>query len=684
LYEVTDLLWRSTIFDTARVSELAKELEIPRRIARWLCLRGIDTFREGQTWLDVKMPWTLPVDFFQMEQAVQKLWTAVKKHERIAIIGDYDVDGVTSSAIVASTLRALHADWICIIPHRITDGYGISNALVDRALEQGVKLVVTVDNGIRAEEAVAYAVAQGIEVIVTDHHEPANDLPERASAIVHWLYHANPEAARHLSGAGVAWKLCERLMEVTMLSNPEREALTKMHLGFAALGALADIMPLGGENRRLVREGLSALKSLKNPGWLALCDVSRVTAGQLNATTVLWRITPRLNAAGRMDTAKIAFDLLMAEDNEQAVMLAREVEACNEARRSETERVASEAKAMWETFASQHESPGGVVVAGPWNLGVVGIVANKLVEEFALPAIVLSDSGEGILRGSGRAPEGFSLYEALELCEPFLDHFGGHASAIGCGVERERLEAFRTAFSEVAASRSKLQTEEPPAFETIADDYLPLSLVTLETVDWIERFEPFGPGNPEFVFYVGPVEIRQIVPLSGGKHARLVVAEGVHTAELVWFQVPERVLAWKVGAACSLTAKLSVNIWQGTRRPQLVVQDGWLLDRPLVRKHFAVLYRELRERKILSKNDCEVFSEKHQIPDIQALMAVFVELGFAHLTGSAYHVVNEVISCDLREAKTYQIYLHEQHQSHKDDSKIEGTATFFKERDNGF
>jgi single-stranded-DNA-specific exonuclease len=658
---LTDVLWRSTIVDDAKANELACELKIPLKIARWLCVRGIDSVDEGRIWLDAAMPWTAPTDFLHLERAVQKIWTGIQVSKRIAIIGDYDVDGVTSSAILASTLRALHAEWVCLIPHRITDGYGLSKPLVDRAIALGADLIVTVDNGIRAVEAVDYAASLGLEVIVTDHHEPGDNLPEKAAAIVHWLFHANPEHAKRLSGAGVAWKVCTRLLQISSLLDSEKEELARVHLGFAALGALADIMPLCGENRRLVRDGLNALKSLESPGWLALCEVSRVNQERLNATTVLWRITPRLNAAGRMDTAQIAFDLLMSLDAEEAAVLARKVEACNDARRAETERVAKEAKAKWRMLADEHDNPAGVVVAGPWSLGVVGIVANKLVEEFGVPAIVLSDDGDGMLRGSGRAPEGFSLYQALEACAPFLDHFGGHDSAIGCGILRDGLETFRTAFLEAAAGLSTSVTSAmPPSFEPIADDYLPLSLVTLETVDWVERFEPFGPNNPEFVFYVGPVEIRQVVPMRGGKHIRFMVAEGGHTAEIVWFNAPEHALSWKAGQTCSITAKLGENIWQGTRRPQLVVQDGWILDRPLVRADFVVIYRKLRQKGKLTQADCDLLADENRISDIQALMNVFVELGFARLTGSAYHVVDEVIPRDLRDAKTYQTYLRAQ------------------------
>ncbi len=658
---MTDVLWRSSLVEDAKVSEFAKKLNIPKKVARWLFLRGIESVDEARTWLNAAKPWTPPTSFFKLEKAVHSILAAVSAHKRIAIVGDYDVDGITSSAIMATTLRALAADFVCIIPHRIQDGYGLSNQLVDKATAQGASLIITVDNGIRATEAIRYAVSQGVEVIVTDHHEPGEEMPEGPLAIVHWLFHKTPEEAKLLSGAGVAWKLCSHLIQSSLMIDSEKNRLAQIHLGFAALGALADIMPLCGENRRLVREGIRALQNLSSPGWLALCDIAHVERNKLNANTLLWRITPRLNAAGRMDTAKIAYDLLMAEDEEQAVGLAQKVEFCNEVRRTETEKAANEAKEQWLAFSAEQNKLNAVVVSGPWSLGIVGIVANKLVESFSLPAIVFSDTGEQILRGSGRAPEGFSLYNALLECEPFLDHFGGHDSAIGCGVLRTGLEEFRSAFAEVAAGMLDTEISNLSLTDPVADDYLPLSLVTLETVDWVERFEPFGPHNPEFLFYIGPVELKQINTLQGGKHIRLLVAEGSVTAELVWFHPPDQVSSWQPGQMCGLTAKLSANVWRGVRRPQLIVQDGWILDNPLSRSDFAIVYRYIHRTGSLTLEDCEKLTKKHHIQDIQSLMSVFVELGFARLTGSAYHVVDEVTPNDLRESKAYQIHMRSCH-----------------------
>lgn len=269
--------------------------------------------------------------------------------------------------------------------------------------------------------------------------------------------------------------------------------------------------------------------------------------------------------------------------------------------------------------------------------------------------------GESVLRGSGRAPEGFSLYQALEACAPYLHHFGGHASAVGCGVSREGLTSFRQAFLEVAAGFQVTSVSETTGADPLADDYLPLAEATMETVDFVSQFEPFGATNPPLVFYIGPVEIKKITVLKSGKHVRLTVMEGTDTAELIWFQAPTDALRWREGAICGLTVLLQSNYWQGTRRIQLVVQDGWLLHEPYQRVDFTPIYRQLRRQGEISVQTCEQLANQPGRTEIDMMMAVFVELGFAEFAGSAYHVIDEAVPRDLRDSITYQLHLRERH-----------------------
>ena len=449
---MTTPLWRTARVDDALARSIATTHQLPHRVAKWLCIRNIPKERIA-TWLRPESSeWLSPAVFWDMDAAVDRLLTAAAAGERVCIVGDYDVDGVTASAILATTLEALGITWSCLIPHRVEDGYGLSKRLVDQAYALGSTMLVTVDNGIRAHEAIDYAVSLGMDVVLTDHHEPGDTLPESALVTLHWA-RADGSEVRTLSGAGVARKLAEALLR-RGVQGTGAIPLLNWHTGLAALGALADMMPMSVENRKLVKEGLSFLRQCEHPGWRALCHVARVDAQTLSETAVLWSITPRLNAAGRMGTAMVALDLLMSKTDEEAAPLAERIEAWNRERKDDTERVYQEALEQHQALDPSGTSP-VIVVSGAWNLGVAGIAAARLVNATGRPALVFADDGTGLLRGSGRASDGFPLHEVVTQCKDYLVHFGGHEAAIGCAVDKANLEKFRAALCAAAKSYHK-------------------------------------------------------------------------------------------------------------------------------------------------------------------------------------------------------------------------------------
>ncbi|GMA56270.1 single-stranded-DNA-specific exonuclease RecJ [Alicyclobacillus sacchari] len=576
-------LWKAAGVPNEDAACLAERLGLPTRVARWLLARNIVGEDEARRFLFAREAWTDPFDFLDMRGAVDRILAAVRDREQIVIVGDYDVDGVTASAILASELEARGAHWHCIIPERVADGYGLAPPLVERAHQLGGTLIVTVDNGIRAQAALEAAGKIDIDVIVTDHHEPVDELLTSAFAVVHYSRHADPERARALSGAGVAWKLTQAMQAV----DPRRPGSTpaQFHeawlMGLAALGAVSDMMPMRGENRRLVREGLMALRSCQRPGWLLLCERARVDVSKLSVSDISWRIGPRVNAAGRMAHAGTAFSLLMAEQRSQAADLADEIERLNVQRRQATERATQEAIAQVESIYGP--SPDAVVACGEWPLGVVGIVAAKLVNHFGCPAIALAQMEDGLLRGSGRAPAGISLHSAVALCAPYLSHFGGHDAAIGCGLQMTHLADFRIAFARAVADlRAETRDVDAVSSENmIADDYLPLSEHGLELLDWAQRFAPFGPENEPLQLFVGPVEVRQATKLGNGSHLRLRLVEGGVEQDAVWFQVPPLAAARLESGlpqVCAFLVEIEENVWQGRRTAQLLVRRGWVLD----------------------------------------------------------------------------------------------------------
>jgi single-stranded-DNA-specific exonuclease len=652
---VTNVLWQAATVDQTQVDEYSREFHLPPRVARWLCLRNV-TREEVAVWLNPeRADWTNPDDFTDMQRAVHVISDGIRNRVKICIVGDYDVDGVTSSTIVASTLDALGADWTCIIPHRIDDGYGLSVSLVERAHALGCGMIVTVDNGIRAVEAIQVAVQLGMRVVLTDHHEPGDTLPTSASAIVHWMKSESEETAL-LSGAGVSWKLATALLDgvpAGQLGPEFLQALRDWHIALAGLGALADVMPMRGENRKLVSTALRVFRRCDRVGWRALCEVAGVQAADVTDTVLGWSISPRLNAAGRMGSAEAAFSLLMTTDSEEARSLATQIEEMNRDRKRETDRVYHEAVAAYEQ-EMDGEQASIIVVAGQWSLGVVGIVAARLVGQYGLPAIVLADDGSDVLRGSGRAPDGFSLHDTLLQCEENLVHFGGHEAAVGCAVHRDSIAAFREAAG-VVASQTTTSQEASPA---LADDFLPLTDVNLETCAWLQKFSPFGPQNPAFRFYIGPVEVIQVTPMGKEQqHLRIKIREGTATMDMVWFQAPPRAHQWVAGMYISAVCLLEENTWQGNSRAQLRVESASLLERPLLRDDFGAVYRILQARRKLSAQEATTLIAKHRHAEAHIIFDTFVELGFAHWQESAYHVVEQVHARDLRDSQTYQKHL---------------------------
>ncbi|MCL6627584.1 MAG: DHH family phosphoesterase, partial [Alicyclobacillus shizuokensis] len=426
-------------------------------------------------------------------------------------------------------------------------------------------------------------------------------------------------------------------------------------LGLAALGALADVMPMVGENRRLVVEGLAALRRCRRPGWLALCAVAGLDADSVTATDVLWRIAPRLNSAGRMDTAEHALALLLAADPGEAQARAEDIERLNGLRKVETERAFTQAQ---EQAREQIAAGCGFLVShGPWPLGVVGIVAAKLSETYGMPALVLADTGDTLLRGSGRAPSGFPLHQALADSAELFDHFGGHDEAVGCGLSRERLVEVRERLSAFAAA---WQSERLPSASTpqvLADDYLPLADATLELAAWIDRLGPYGPGHPMWRFCVGPARIVQVRWMGDGRHVRIKVSEAGNFQDLVWFHAPPSVSTWKPGDTVTAIVELEQNVWQGRVRVQLRVIQAGLSNRVLTREHFADLYRLLRARRRLQAVEAVREAPGYGLDQVATMLNTFVELGFARLSDHAYHVVESAAPRDLREAAHYRDHL---------------------------
>lgn len=525
-------------------------------LSRVLSSRGIHTPEAARHLLDGRDELSDPFLIKDMDKAVARIQRAVEEGEPIVIFGDYDVDGVSATAILFECLSNQGAQVRCKLPSRDGGGYGLNKDILKGLADKGYTLVVTVDNGIAAVEEADYAKELGIDLVITDHHLPGETLPD-AVAVVDPNRADDESPFKFLCGAGVAFKLC------AALEGCDPAELLDMFGELAALGTIADVMPLTGENRTLVREGLAVLQETMRPGLQALLENAGYAGKLVTAETVSYGLAPRLNAAGRMDTAAVALKLLLCENEEQAAGIAARLGEIN-AERQQTEQqiLAAALQAIQADPARAHDRV--LVVAGEgWHPGVIGIVASRLMERYGRPAIVIStENGEG--RGSGRAPAGFNLHGALAACSSCLIRSGGHAAAAGLLVEEEKIGAFRAAINAWAVR--EYPVPEPGTLKL--DTAVRLSELDLASVRQLSRLAPFGSGNPVPLLLVQNAVVDGLWPLgSEGRHTRVRLRQGDSTCFVSVFGTSPQELPYQPGTA--VDAAIEVSVFQGRSGPMV-------------------------------------------------------------------------------------------------------------------
>ncbi len=497
--------------------------------------------------------------FAGIDRALELIWRHVRAGSRIIVHGDYDVDGVCATAVLVRALRALGADVGWYLPSRSEDGYGLAAATVERLCESGTGLLVTVDCGITAVEQVATARSRGLDVVITDHHSPRSDGELPDCPIVHPALCRYP--TKELCGTAVAHKLAEALGAPTAAEDVE----------LVALATVADLMPLRGENRRLVREGLIQMAGTQRHGLRALMRVSRTDPSGLDATCLAFRLAPRINAAGRMRRADAGLELLLTDDPQRAEEIARELDGVNTDRRSTEQRITWEADAL---AAEMGERSAYVLAASGWHVGVIGIVASKIVERHNRPTIMLAldpNDPAAPAHGSGRSIPGFDLLGALEATGEHLITYGGHRAAAGLSILPEQIPAFRQAFElhaeEFLTPDLLAPVERVDAVVTAAD-------MSLDLAEELQALAPFGNGNPEARLYVpgatfeGPSVMGQ-----SSQHVRFNVISGGARASAVSFGCDGRIPGAD-GAPIDASFKLERNVWNGVVEPRLILQHG--------------------------------------------------------------------------------------------------------------
>lgn len=543
-------------YDYADARALVDELGLSEPVAITLVRRGHRTPEAARAFLAADESHD-PGEFKSMGGVVARIRAAIDDGQQITVHGDFDVDGVCATTVLVGTLRELGAECDWLIPDRLGDGYGLSWANVEKLAERGTKLLITADCGITAVDEVKTAQELGMDVIVTDHHQPGDRLPD--CLILHPAVDGYPFES--LCGTAVAWKLA------TALRGDCHD------LDLVALATVADLVPLQGENRSLVRRGLEELRRAQRPGMRALIEASKCEPTQLDESDLGFRLAPRINAAGRLYRADAGVELFLTDDETRAAEIAAELNRANGERRATEREVDGAAETAWRELPERLQEARGLVVAGEgWHPGVIGIVASRLVERHNRPAVVISVDAEGNGRGSGRSIPGFDLLAALEACAEHLTGFGGHRAAAGLQLRAEKVAAFQDAFA--AHADAVLAPEDLGRRERI-DAMVGGPTLGLELAEELGKLGPFGIGNPGVRLLVPSAQIRDVRPMGEGKHARFSLHSGTHRALGVAFG---RSRLGSEGETLDAAVRLEVNRWNGAVEPRLVLRELYPLE----------------------------------------------------------------------------------------------------------
>jgi single-stranded-DNA-specific exonuclease len=565
---------------------LAKALGLSEITASVLVRRGYGDPDEARAFLAGEQPLHDPFLLGDMEAAVERIRAAIVAGRRICVHGDYDVDGICATVLAVLVLRELGAEVDWHLPSRFDEGYGVSGETLERLAGEGCGLVLTVDCGITAVDEVRRARTLGLDVVVTDHHRPADELPDCPLVATRPSDYPFPD----LCGTGVVYKLGEALL------GPDSDFLRR-HLDLVALATIADVVPLVGENRSLAIAGLRTLARTQKPGLRALMKVAGVDPAAVDAGKVGFRLAPRINAAGRLGHPRAALELLLTDDADEARRLADRLEDLNRDRQAVEDKILRAAIAQVEDWPESRRRRSAYVVWGEdWHEGVIGIVASRLVERYHRPVVLIA-GGEGLWKGSGRSIPSFDLHGALVGCAAFLERFGGHRAAAGLSIAPEAVEPFAEAF---AAQAEGILAPEDLIPTTIVDAVLPRGAkLTLDLCEELRRLAPFGLANPDVTLLAPGCELGELATVGDGKHLRFRVhRDGRDAGGAIAFGQGTKLDRYRRDGRYDVAFRLQENHWNGTVSPQLVVRRVFDTD-----DRFDEVYGWLREQWQAKRRD---------------------------------------------------------------------------------
>jgi len=537
-----------------------KELGISPILAQVLINRGITSLTQAEQFLNTSPEDLLdPYSFSQMHKAVERIKSAAVHKEKVMVYGDYDVDGITALALLKEALLRKGIDVTHYLPHRVKEGYGLTKNICRIAKEKDVKLIITVDCGTSNQKEIEELKRHRIDTIITDHHEPSGELLPQALAIINPKIKEANYKFRDLAGVGVAYKLAQALEDSLLLEE----------LDLVALGTIADSVPLSGENRVIVKEGLQRIPLTKRPGLKVLIKNAGLEDKKFTATFVSFILGPRINASGRMDTADTSLKLLMSGSEEEAAGLAKIVEQHNRERQKVENRILEEAQDLIDKEINFKEHKVIVLAKENWHQGVLGIVASKLADRFCRPAIVISMT-EDLCKGSARSIKNFHLFDALIHCKEFLNSFGGHSHAAGLVITKDNIEDFKRSINRIAHEKLSLE-DLLPGMDI--DMELSFSDFNEEAVAEMERLEPFGAGNPEPLFYTKDLKLRGEPQALGRETLKFWATDGNFTFQAIGFGMSSLKESLEAAGTFDLVYTPRMDNWRGETGVLLEVKD---------------------------------------------------------------------------------------------------------------
>jgi len=547
------------------LEHIIDEFQISELMARIMINRGIDTVPKVRAFLNTGLeslhdPYLLK----GMDKAVKRIEKAVRCKDKICVYGDYDVDGITSTAIMIRAIKKLGADAVYYIPNRIEEGYGLSKGSMNRIRELGVKLIVTVDCGIRSNEVIDYAKSLDMEVIVTDHHECEGELPEAYCIInPHQCDCSYPH--KGLAGVGVAFKLISVLLE-----RAGSKAFAEELLDIVLIGTVADVVPLLDENRIIVKYGLLKIKDTKNEGIKALLAVCGLSGKELNTYNIAFMLAPRINAAGRIAEATECVELLLTDNAARAMEIARKLDSDNRERQAIENDILNSAAAIIEKTVDIMKDRVLVLCDEAWHIGVIGIVASRLVDRFHLPTFIMSKDGE-LCKGSARSIPGFNIFEAMSRHGELFEKYGGHEMAAGFTIKAERVDELR---KRMTLEVDSVMGKDRPLPEILVDYRLVPKDITLDTISQLKLLEPYGTGNPSPLFVYRGLKVLSSRAVGNElKHLSLMVYDGVNEIKCIAFNLGSMQKVLSISKKIDIICSVENNTWNNQDSVQLNIKD---------------------------------------------------------------------------------------------------------------